>query len=387
MPPLKVPRALLESMLKACTTEAPFRGPDGKLYRQINGVAMGSPLGCLFADMYMCHVENKVLEDTSVKPHLYSRYVDDIFVDVSDADHLSKLKNCLQSQSVLKFTTELSTNNRIPFLDLDVDGQGETFKTKVYRKATNTGQTMNGDSECPKRYHTSVIRGFIRRAIKYCSEWETVHAELERSKQILVNNGYSNHEIDHEIKSQMDRVNTKQVNEKPDTITLFVKNQMSSAYRVDEKVLKHIVLSNTKPTHDNVKIKVQIFYKNRKMHNLIMKNNLTQNDDKLKRTNVIYKYSCPDEDCLLRKTDYIGLTTTTLSRRLTMHLGDGAPRDHTTQAHNRHITRKDLTENTTILTTCSNRRRLYVLEALFIRKEKPKLNRQLGSCITLSLFG
>jgi len=185
----------------------------------------------------------------------------------------------------------------------------------------------------------------------------------------------------------MDRVNTKQVNEKPDTITLFVKNQMSSAYRVDEKVLKHIVLSNTKPTHDNVKIKVQIFYKNRKMHNLIMKNNLTQNDDKLKRTNVIYKYSCPDEDCLLRKTDYIGLTTTTLSRRLTMHLGDGAPRDHTTQAHNRHITRKDLTENTTILTTCSNRRRLYVLEALFIRKEKPKLNRQLGSCITLSLFG
>ena len=144
--------------------------------------------------------------------------------------------------------------------------------------------------------------------------------------------------------------------------------------------------SNTRPTQDNVKIKVQIYYKSRKIHNLVMKNNLTKNDDKLKRTNVIYKYSCPDEDCLLRKTDYIGLTTTTLSRRLTMHLRDGAPHDHTTQTHHRHITRKDLTDNTSILTMCNNRRRLHVLEALFIRKEKPRLNKQITSCITLALF-
>ena len=181
-------------------------------------------------------------------------------------------------------------------------------------------------------------------------------------------------------------VNAKQANEKANTITLFVKNQMSSAYRVDERVLRHIVQSNMHPTDENAKIKVQIYYKSRKVHNLVMRNNLIQNSDQLKRTNVIYKYSCPDEDCLLRNTDYIGLTTTTLSRRLTMHLRDGAPHDHTAQTHNRHITRRDQTDNTTILTTCNDKRRLQVLEALFIRKEKPKLNKQILSCITLSLF-
>ena len=46
---------------------------------------------------------------------------------------------------------------------------------------------------------------------------------------------------------------------------------MSSAYREDERVLKHIVPSKTKLTHDNVKIKVQIFYISQKVHILVMK--------------------------------------------------------------------------------------------------------------------
>ena len=386
LPPLAVPKGILETMLRSCTMDAPFRAPDGKLYRQINGVAMGSPLGCLFADMYMCHVENKVLEDSDMKPHIYCRYVDDIFVSVRDTDHLDRLRQRLQTGSVLTFTTELSIDNKIPFLDLDLDGHDGTFKTKVHRKPTDKNKTMHGESECPKRYHISVIRALVRRGITHCSDWQTVHEELQFCKQTLVNNGFSNADIDSEIKSQLDRAHQRQQTTKPDTITLMVKNQMSSSYRVDERVLTDIVLNNIHPTQDNVKIKLHIYYKNKKAHTLIMKNNLTQSDDKLKRTNVIYKYSCPHEDCLLRKTDYIGLTTTTLSRRLTMHLRDGAPSDHMTQKHHRHITRHDLTDNTTIITTCNDKRRLHVLEALYIRKEKPLLNKQLSSCITLCLF-
>ena len=334
----------------------------------------------------MCHVENRVLEDSTIKPHIYCRYVDDIFVNVKDILHLNKLKNSLQRHSVLTFTTELSTDNKIPFLDLDIDAQDGTFKTKVHRKPTDCGKTMHGESECPRRYHTSVIRAFVRRAIKHCSDWTTVHDELQISKQILVNNGYSNSDIDSEIKSQLNKTHEQHQTTQQETITLLVKNQMSSAYRVDERVLRDIVLNNIQPAQDNVKVKLQIYYISRKMHSRFMKNKPSQNNDKLKRTNVIYKYSCSHEDCLLRKTDYIGLTTTTLSRRLTMHLRDGAPRDHTTQIHHRQITRQDLTDNTTILTMCNNRRRLQVLEALYIRRDKPKLNKQLSSCVTLSLF-
>ena len=41
----------------------------------------------------------------------------------------------------------------------------------------------------------------------------------------------------------------------------------------------------------------------------------------LKLTNVIYNFNCSFEDCRLQpNVNYIGYTTTTLSRRLTMHI-------------------------------------------------------------------
>ena len=56
------------------------------LYLQVDGVSMGSPLGVLFAQAYMCFVEGKVLEDDEVKPFMYYRYVDDIFLDFESDD-------------------------------------------------------------------------------------------------------------------------------------------------------------------------------------------------------------------------------------------------------------------------------------------------------------
>ena len=34
---------------------------------QHNGIAMGSPLGPLFANFYMAHIENKVLQNSGVR--------------------------------------------------------------------------------------------------------------------------------------------------------------------------------------------------------------------------------------------------------------------------------------------------------------------------------
>ena len=47
LPPLLINRGTLEKLLLACTTESPFRGPDGQMYRQkdamdSNGVTAGS---------------------------------------------------------------------------------------------------------------------------------------------------------------------------------------------------------------------------------------------------------------------------------------------------------------------------------------------------------
>ena len=64
------------------TTESHFWSPDGKLYKQIEGVAMWSPLGPTFANFYMENLEQSILLDNNIKPSVYCRYVDDIFVVV-----------------------------------------------------------------------------------------------------------------------------------------------------------------------------------------------------------------------------------------------------------------------------------------------------------------
>ena len=62
LPPLPIPEKTLRELLTSCTTECPFENFDGKLYAQIDGVSMGSPLGVTFANYYMTNLENTIFE-------------------------------------------------------------------------------------------------------------------------------------------------------------------------------------------------------------------------------------------------------------------------------------------------------------------------------------
>ena len=59
---------------------------DQVMYRQIVGVAMGSPVGPVLANAFLCHFEKQWLSECPPAPLLYilpkvsKRYVDDIFV-------------------------------------------------------------------------------------------------------------------------------------------------------------------------------------------------------------------------------------------------------------------------------------------------------------------
>ena len=167
---MDIPRNIFAQLLRSCTTQAPFKSPDGNLYLQIEEVAMGSPLGPTFANFHMGNLEQSVLCDQNIKPNIYCRYVDDIFVVVRNEDHLkhSYKKECSHPR-VLSFTYEISVNEKIPFLDVNIKTQHGQFVSDVYRKTTNGGKLLNAKSECPAIYKSSVIVGGIRRAQKICS--------------------------------------------------------------------------------------------------------------------------------------------------------------------------------------------------------------------------
>ena len=118
-----------------------------------------------------------------------------------------------------------------------------------------------------------------------------------------------------------------------------------------------------------------------------MKNNLSHVSSLLRSTNVVYKFKCSTGDCAHRNnSSYIGHTVTTMSRRITMHLQDGAPARHLCQEHDEELTRDNMVTNTSIIARCSRRRKLQVLEAVYIRDMDPNINRQMNMRGTLSLF-
>ena len=73
----------LEKPLKVCTQESHFQFNE-QYYDQIDGVSMGSPLGPLFANIFMVDFENKYMKNLKESGvNLWYRYVDDVFSTLS----------------------------------------------------------------------------------------------------------------------------------------------------------------------------------------------------------------------------------------------------------------------------------------------------------------
>ena len=62
---------------------------EGNLYEQVDGVAMGSPLGPLMANAFMCNIEEK-LKNQDKMPAFYKRYVDDTLSKMPDVSSASE---------------------------------------------------------------------------------------------------------------------------------------------------------------------------------------------------------------------------------------------------------------------------------------------------------
>ena len=149
-------------------------------------------------------------------------------------------------------------------------------------------------------------------------------------------------------------------------VHLYYKNHMSSAYKEDERAIKKIIKENVQPTDPEAELKLTIFYKNKRTSSLIMKNSCLPPNSHLQETSLIYQYSCNVGDCSHQNSRYIGSTITTLSKRLTFHLQDGAIRRHAIQHHGSAPTRQQLEANTTILEKEEDKKRLRMTEAVII---------------------
>ena len=74
---------------------------------------------------------------------------------------------------------------------------------------------------------------------------------------------------------------------KKQDIKVFYRSTMTSAWKIEEQVIRSIVRRNCKTTDDEKHLKIHIYYKSPKTSSLVMQNNLSRSTATLKQTNIL----------------------------------------------------------------------------------------------------
>jgi hypothetical protein len=201
-PDIPFTRIQLKQLLEMAVCNIPFRFID-KIYIQIDGVAMGSPLGPLLADLFMSNLELKLNRFSTNKPQIWIRYVDDIFCIFNKQQNIKDfLIRINKWHRNIKFTSEPEDNERLAFLDVLIirNNIDNKYNTTIYRKPTNTDLYLLYESNQCREYKLSLIRTLVIRILAICSTIELKKDELILMRKTLKINGYPEHLINRGIR-------------------------------------------------------------------------------------------------------------------------------------------------------------------------------------------
>ncbi|XP_063629974.1 uncharacterized protein LOC134801365 [Cydia splendana] len=165
---------------------------QGQFYLQVDGVAMGSPVAPVIANIWMEHFEELALRSGPSVITMWKRYVDDVFCILKgNADTVEHFVGHLNSiHPKVKFTFEMECDRSLPFLDVKLRVKPDgTLAHSVYRKPTHTDRYLQASSHHHPRHLQSVVTSLVNRARDLCDA-EHIDNELAHVQEVLKKNGY-----------------------------------------------------------------------------------------------------------------------------------------------------------------------------------------------------
>lgn len=160
-----------------------------RIYKQIFGTPMGSPLSPVIADMVLQDIEEVAIHSLPFYLPFYFRYVDDIFLAApsEQVDHLLEIFNSLHKR--LQFTIEVSTNNSLNFLDVLATISDGNIILDLYHKPTFSKRYLNYHSHHPLSQKRSIVIGMVDKILAL-SHPQFHEKNFLYTIQILLENGY-----------------------------------------------------------------------------------------------------------------------------------------------------------------------------------------------------
>ena len=189
----------LVGLLEICLTSTYFVFQE-RYYRLSDGVAMGSPVSSVVANIFMEHVEETALVTAKeLKPRIWRRYVDDVFSVLKRVHVAAFLNHLNQVDEQINFTIEEEENSRLPFMDVNVERlESGCLRTSVFRKQTHTNRVLNYRSNHAESAKIAVARALMARLDTHFtpSDVDGRKQELDNILGVLKANDYPDHFVE-----------------------------------------------------------------------------------------------------------------------------------------------------------------------------------------------
>ena len=162
-------------MIKDSCTKTAFSF-HGKIYKQIDGVSMGSSIWPVLANVIMMDfgrlVVDKLIKDSLIK--FYIRYVNymPVLANVEDIDNTLKQFNFFDKS--IQFTVDRFEDGIVHFSDLKING----CETDLYYKTTHTGQYYDFSSQTPWKLKISSIKTLYDHTTEICSSNKLLNVQI-----------------------------------------------------------------------------------------------------------------------------------------------------------------------------------------------------------------
>ena len=188
--------------LRFCLTTTSFRY-NNQYFKQLDGVAMGSPISPIVADIFMQDFEDRAFTKYERIPRIWKRFVDDVIVVIRKDDSQAVLNHLNSQHRKIQFTMEEEENGSLPFMDVRFTRNNSgRLEREVYQKPTHTNRYIQYTSHHPKSVKSGVVECLARRAITVSSNEQALRKENRHIREVMRQNGYPGKVVENAINKQ-----------------------------------------------------------------------------------------------------------------------------------------------------------------------------------------
>ena len=161
----------------------------------MQGTAMATKIALAYANVFLHYMKERILLSISLRPTLWCRYIDDIFMICShreeELEHLITIMN--HFHPTIKFT-HTANKNQIPFLDTIVcRDTNNTLYTKLNQNLTYNKYNLHFHSAHPRKQKQNAPYGLLIRCRRICTKTEDLNLECTKIINKLLERKYLKH--------------------------------------------------------------------------------------------------------------------------------------------------------------------------------------------------